>query len=119
MDIDAMTQAAGHLIGHHDFTTFRSTMCQAKSPIKTLDEIAFEQRPYSGGIELRAKLRARSFLHNQVRSIVGTLERVGSGAWPPDRVAEALEAKARAACGPVAPPDGLYLTGVLYPSKVF
>ncbi len=119
LNITAMEQAATHLIGQHDFTTFRSTMCQAKSPIKTLDEITFEQRPYSAGIELCATLRARSFLHNQVRSIIGTLERVGSGAWPPNRVAAALEAKDRAACGPVAPPDGLYLMGVSYKSEVF
>ena len=119
LDIAAMEQAAAQLIGHHDFTTFRSTMCQAKSPAKTLDEITFEQRLYSGGIELRTMLRARSFLHNQVRSIVGTLERVGAGAWSPDQVSVALAAKDRTACGPVAPPDGLYLMGVSYPSEVF
>ncbi len=119
LDIDAMRAGAGHLIGQHDFTTFRSTMCQAKSPVKTMDEISFETRSYPGGHELRATLRARSFLHNQVRSIIGTLERVGSGAWPPDRVAEALAACDRAACGPVAPPDGLYLTDVSYPNDPF
>ena len=119
LDIAAMKAGAAHLIGKHDFTTFRSTMCQAKSPVKTLDEIRFETTSYSGGVEVRASLRARSFLHNQVRSIMGTLERVGAGAWPPERIAEALAAKDRAACGPVAPPDGLYLTGVRYGGDVF
>ncbi|MEO0944216.1 MAG: tRNA pseudouridine(38-40) synthase TruA [Pseudomonadota bacterium] len=119
LNLAAMEAAAQALIGQHDFTTFRSTMCQSKSPVKTLDEISFEQRPYPGGVEIRAKFRARSFLHNQVRSIIGTLERVGAGAWPVTRVAEALAAQDRAACGPVAPPDGLYLTGVSYPDAVF
>ena len=114
-----MRDAAKHLIGNHDFTTFRSTMCQAKSPVKTLDEIQIEVAEYSAGREVRFNLRARSFLHNQVRSIVGTLERVGAGAWSADRVNEALEARDRAACGPVAPPDGLYLTGVSYDPEIF
>lgn len=119
LDVAAMKRAAEALIGQHDFTTFRSTMCQAKSPVKTLDEIRFEECTYPGGTELRASLRARSFLHNQVRSIIGTLERVGAGAWTAERVGEALEAKERAACGPVAPPDGLYLMDVSYPEPVF
>ena len=119
LDVDAMAKAAQHLIGQHDFTTFRSTMCQAKSPVKTMDEISFETRPYPAGLEIRATLRARSFLHNQVRSIIGTLERVGAGAWTSDDVKTALYAKDRAACGPVAPPDGLYLTGVSYNPEVF
>ncbi len=116
---DAMRRAAAHLIGRHDFTTFRSALCQSASPVKTLDEIAIEERPLSSGTEYRFQLRARSFLHNQVRSIVGTLERVGAGAWAPDRAKEALNAKDRAACGPVCPPDGLYLTGVSYPKDPF
>ncbi|MCG6882701.1 MAG: tRNA pseudouridine(38-40) synthase TruA [Silicimonas sp.] len=119
LNLAAMEQGAAHLVGYHDFTTFRSTMCQAKSPVKTLDEIRFETKPYPGGVEILAHLRARSFLHNQVRSIIGTLERVGAGAWHPDRVAEALAAKDRAACGPVAPPDGLYLMEVRYEAQVF
>lgn len=119
LDLEAMQSGAAHLIGQHDFTTFRSTMCQAKSPVKTMDEIRLEAVPYPGGTEIRAHLRARSFLHNQVRSIIGTLERVGAGAWPPDRVAEALAARDRAACGPVAPPDGLYLMSVTYDDPVF
>ncbi|WP_062762353.1 tRNA pseudouridine(38-40) synthase TruA [Falsirhodobacter sp. alg1] len=119
LSLDALRAGAAHLVGHHDFTTFRSTMCQAASPVKTLDEILVSEVPIEGGAEFRFTLRARSFLHNQVRSIVGTLERVGAGSWQPDRVAEALAARNRAACGPVCPPDGLYLTGVGYPDDPF
>lgn len=119
LDTDAMRAAAQHLIGTHDFTTFRSTMCQAQSPTKTMDEISLKTVDKPTGPELHVSLRARSFLHNQVRSIMGTLERVGAGAWPPDRVKTALEAADRAACGPVAPPDGLYLTGVSYDPEIF
>jgi tRNA pseudouridine38-40 synthase len=119
LDLDAMRAGAAHLIGLHDFTTFRSTLCQSKSPVKTLDEISITDAPYPGGREIRFTLRARSFLHNQVRSIVGTLERVGAGSWRPEDVKTALEAKDRAACGPVCPPDGLYLTGVGYLSDPF
>ncbi len=119
LDTDAMRAGATHLIGLHDFTTFRSSICQAKSPIKTLDEISISEHPYPGGAEYRFALRARSFLHNQVRSIVGTLERVGAGAWPPEQVKQALEARNRAACGPVCPPQGLYLSGVGYPVDPF
>jgi tRNA pseudouridine38-40 synthase len=115
----AMRAGAAHLIGKHDFTTFRASLCQAKSPVKTLDRIEIEEVPRAHGAELRFHLSARSFLHNQVRSIVGTLERVGTGAWAPERVAEALAACDRAACGPVAPPEGLCLTGVGYPEDVF
>jgi len=119
LDLSAMRSAAAHLTGQHDFTTFRSTMCQAASPVKTLDEITLERLDYPGGSEFRFRLRARSFLHNQVRSIVGTLERVGAGSWSPDDVAAALAARDRAACGPVCPPDGLYLAGVRYPDDPF
>ena len=119
LDLDAMRDGAAHLVGKHDFTTFRSTMCQAASPVKTLDAIEIEEAETPAGREIRFHLRARSLLHNQVRSIVGTLERVGAGAWAPDRVAEALAARDRAACGPVCPPDGLYLTQVRYPEPVF
>lgn len=119
LDIDAMREAAAHLVGHHDFTTFRSTICQAKSPVKTLDEITIDAVEGLGGAELRFRLRARSFLHNQVRSIVGTLERVGAGAWAPEDVKAALEARDRAACGPVCPPQGLYLAGVRYDADPF
>ncbi|NGQ92258.1 tRNA pseudouridine(38-40) synthase TruA [Rhodobacter sp. HX-7-19] len=119
LDVAAMREGAAHLIGSHDFTTFRSTLCQAKSPVKTLDEISIATAPVPGGTEYRFSLRARSFLHNQVRSIIGTLERVGAGGWDPADVKAALEARDRAACGPVCPPQGLYLTGVGYPVDPF
>jgi tRNA pseudouridine38-40 synthase len=119
LDLEAVRAGAAELVGHHDFTTFRSTLCQSKSPVKTLDRIAVTTHPYPGGVEYRFHLAARSFLHNQVRSIVGTLERVGAGAWTPADVRAALAAKDRAACGPVAPPQGLYLTGVSYPADPF
>jgi tRNA pseudouridine38-40 synthase len=119
LDIGAMRRAAAHLIGHHDFTTFRSTMCQSASPVKTLDEISIDEIEIPHGREYLFHLSARSFLHNQVRSIVGTLERVGAGGWAPERVKAALAARDRAACGPVCPPQGLYLTGVSYPTDPF
>lgn len=110
LDADAMRAGAAALIGRHDFTTFRAAQCQARSPVKTMDAIAVER----AGDEIRFRFSARSFLHNQVRSIVGTLERVGAGRWPPARVAAALAARDRAACGPVAPPEGLFMVGVDY-----
>lgn len=119
LDVATMQAAASHLIGKHDFTTFRSVQCQSKSPVKSIDEIRIETCAATGGVEYRLHFRARSFLHNQVRSIVGTLERVGAGSWQPGDVLDALEAKDRAACGPVAPPQGLYLTGVSYPENPF
>jgi tRNA pseudouridine38-40 synthase len=119
LDARAMQQGADHLVGHHDFTTFRSSLCQAKSPVKTLDELRIEVVPRDIGTEYRFHVRARSFLHNQVRSFVGTLERVGAGAWHPDDVARALAARDRAACGPVSPPEGLYLAQVRYPRDPF
>ena len=119
LDIDAMREAAAHLIGQHDFTTFRSTYCQAKSPIKTLDELSIDRKPVHHGTEYNFRLRARSFLHNQVRSFIGSLERVGSGSWEPFQMKTALEAKDRTACGPVCPPHGLYLAGVAYPQDIF
>ncbi|SEN72717.1 tRNA pseudouridine38-40 synthase [Pseudorhodobacter antarcticus] len=119
LDLAAMQAGAAHLIGLHDFTTFRSALCQSASPVKTLDEITITQHAYPNGTEYRFALRARSFLHNQVRSIVGTLERVGAGAWAPAQVATALHAQNRAACGPVCPPQGLYLKGVQYPNDPF
>ena len=119
LDLDTMRAAARHLIGHHDFTTFRSSICQAASPLKTLDALEIDRAEAAGGHELRFHLRARSFLHNQVRSIVGTLERVGAGAWAPEDVKRALDARDRAACGPVCPPQGLYLREVIYPQDPF
>ena len=115
LDAEAMQKGADYLIGHHDFTTFRASECQAKSPVKSVDEIRVER----AGQEIKFHVRARSFLHNQVRSFVGTLERVGAGAWTPEDVRDALAACDRARCGPVAPPDGLYLAGVEYPEDPF
>ncbi len=119
LDGAAMQEAARHLVGRHDFTTFRAVQCQAQSPVKTLDEVTTEEIARPDGTEFRFHLRARSFLHNQVRSIVGTLERVGARAWTPEDLRAALAAADRAACGPVAPPEGLYLTGVGYKVDVF
>ncbi|MCL3882079.1 tRNA pseudouridine(38-40) synthase TruA [Marivita sp. GX14005] len=117
--VGPMREAAEHLVGRHDFTTFRSSMCQAASPIKTLDALEIEKLETDWGMEIRFHLRARSFLHNQVRSIVGTLERVGAGAWAPQDVRKALSACDRAACGPVCPPQGLYLMEAVYPADPF
>lgn len=119
LDLQAMTAGAAYLLGQHDFTTFRASQCQALSPIKTLDALDIAAHAVPGGVEYHFHLRARSFLHNQVRSIIGTLERVGAGAWTPEDVKTALDARDRAACGPVSPPDGLCLTGVGYPSDPF
>lgn len=111
LDAAAMHEAARHLVGQHDFTTFRASLCQAKSPIKTLDALDVERY----GDEIRIHARARSFLHHQVRNMAGTLERVGAGKWSGDDVAVALAARDRSAGGPTAPPDGLYLVSVGYP----
>ncbi|MDW6025354.1 tRNA pseudouridine(38-40) synthase TruA [Mesorhizobium sp. BAC0120] len=110
LDAQAMHAAAQFLVGKHDFTTFRSIQCQAKSPVKTLDRLDVTRD--GDAIEIRAS--ARSFLHNQVRSMVGSLKRVGEGGWTEADLRGALEACDRAACGPVAPPDGLYLMKVDY-----
>ncbi|MEL6958582.1 MAG: tRNA pseudouridine(38-40) synthase TruA [Pseudomonadota bacterium] len=120
LDSAAMQAGADRLLGRHDFTTFRSSICQADSPLRTLDALTVTQvERYDGAAEYQFDVRARSFLHNQVRSFVGTLERVGAGAWTPDDVTSALEARDRAACGPVCPPHGLYLAGVGYPLDPF
>ncbi|HEY0600989.1 tRNA pseudouridine(38-40) synthase TruA [Brevundimonas sp.] len=110
MDEEAMHDAAQSLVGLHDFTTFRDVNCQSKSPVKTLDVA----RVFRNGDEIYLQFEARSFLHRQVRSMTGTLAEVGQGRWAVEDVAAALAAKDRAACGPVAPSDGLYLTGVSY-----
>jgi tRNA pseudouridine38-40 synthase len=107
---EAMQEAARHLLGRHDFTTFRSVECQAASPVKTLDALTVARH----GEALEIAASARSFLHNQVRSMVGSLKLVGDGKWRPLDVKRALEAKDRSACGPVAPPHGLYLVRVDY-----
>ncbi|KMK66778.1 tRNA pseudouridine(38-40) synthase TruA [Puniceibacterium sp. IMCC21224] len=119
LDVAAMREGAAHLVGNHDFTTFRSVMCQALSPVKTLDALEIGTFEGPAGREIHARFQARSFLHNQVRSLIGTLERVGAGRWAPDDVKTALEARDRAACGPVSPPQGLYLTDVGYPEDPF
>jgi tRNA pseudouridine38-40 synthase len=119
LDLAKMVEASNYLLGKHDFTTFRSSMCQAKSPIKTLDEFKIDHITGWSGDEFRFQLTARSFLHNQVRSFVGTLERVGAGSWSPVDVKKALEAKDRSACGPVSPPQGLYLNDVIYETDPF
>lgn len=113
LDAAAMQAAADHLVGRHDFTTFRAADCQAKSPVKTLDRLDVERL----GDEVRIHASARSFLHHQVRSMVGSLALVGEGKWRPERVKQALAARDRAACGPVVPPDGLYLVGVDYEAQ--
>lgn len=111
-DIDAgkMHEAAQALVGQHDFTTFRASQCQAKSAVKTLDKISVARNAE----RVTITVSARSFLHHQVRSITGSLERVGVGKWPVAQIAEVLKAQDRSQCGTMAPPDGLYLTQVDY-----
>ncbi|MBM6596213.1 tRNA pseudouridine(38-40) synthase TruA [Microvirga pudoricolor] len=111
LDAASMQEAAQHLVGRHDFTTFRAAECQANSPIRTLDRLDVERI----GDEIRVYASARSFLHHQVRSIVGTLERAGAGRWSVADVKAALDARDRSRCGPMAPSAGLYLIGVDYP----
>ena len=110
LDAEAMHAAAQRLIGRHDFTTFRSTECQAKSPVKTLDHLDVAR----AGEEIRITAAARSFLQHQVRSMVGSLVHVGEGKWSADDLGSALTARDRSACGQVAPPHGLYLVRVDY-----
>ena len=110
LNVEAMHEAAQRLTGKHDFTTFRSTECQAKSPEKTLDQLDVVRE----GDEVRLIVSARSFLHSQVRSMAGSLALVGDGKWSADDLQAALEARDRARCGPLAPPDGLYLMRVAY-----
>ncbi len=110
LDHEAMHHAAQRLVGRHDFTTFRASLCQAKTPVKTLDVLSVERE----GDEIRLVARARSFLHHQVRNIAGTLSLVGEGRWSDADVAAALAARDRSRGGPTAPAEGLYLTEVLY-----
>ncbi len=110
LDLAAMQAGARHLIGRHDFSTFRDSLCQAKSPVKTLDALDVSRV----GEEIHIEARARSFLHHQVRNMAGTLKLVGLGQWSPDDVATALAAKDRRAGGPTAPAEGLYLVAVIY-----
>ncbi|HVI87393.1 MAG TPA: tRNA pseudouridine(38-40) synthase TruA [Dongiaceae bacterium] len=110
LDVPAMHKAAQLLLGHHDFTTFRASQCQAKSPMKTLDRLDVHRI----GEDIEVIAEARSFLHHQVRNMVGSLSMVGIGKWSADRLKAALDAKDRAKGGPTAPPDGLYLTAIRY-----
>jgi tRNA pseudouridine38-40 synthase len=110
-----MAEGARHLLGRHDFTSFRATSCQAKSPLRTLDRLDV----WREGAHVVIAAEARSFLHHQVRNMVGTLKLVGEGVWPPERVAQALAACSRAAAGPTAPPDGLTFMAVEYDPPVF
>jgi tRNA pseudouridine38-40 synthase len=110
LEAEAMHAAAQFLVGPHDFTTFRAAECQAQSPVKTLDRLDVSQR----GEEIHIEASARSFLHHQIRSFAGTLKLVGEGKWQPRDVKKALEARDRSACGPVAPPEGLYLVRINY-----
>jgi len=111
LDLGAMEEGAAKLLGCHDFTTFRSVHCQSASPVKTLDELSVERI----GDTIHVRAAARSFLHHQVRSMVGCLALVGRGRWSPDDMARALEARDRAALGLNAPPDGLYFVSASYP----
>jgi tRNA pseudouridine38-40 synthase len=113
LDADAMADAAQVLLGRHDFTTFRAAQCQANSPLRTLDRLDVARR----GEEIILEASARSFLHNQVRSMVGSLKLVGEGKWRTRDLAAALEARDRAACGAVAPASGLYLVRVDYGTR--
>jgi tRNA pseudouridine38-40 synthase len=115
LDAEAMGAAARVLLGRHDFTSFRAAACQAKSPIRTLDRLDVTR----DGDVIEVAAEARSFLHHQVRNMVGTLKLVGDGHWSAERVAAALAARDRSAAGPTAPPDGLFLVGVRYPVDVF
>lgn len=115
LDVDAMIAAAALLLGRHDFTSFRASACQAKSPVRTLDRLHVAR----DGDTLTVAAEARSFLHHQVRNIVGTLKLVGEGRWPPSQMQAALDARDRRAAGPTAPPDGLTLLAVRYPRDPF
>ncbi len=113
LDAGAMAEGARHLVGHHDFTSFRASECQAASPLKTLDVLTVRRN----GEDIRLEVRARSFLHHQVRNIAGTLKLVGEGKWRPEDVAHALAARDRRRAGPTAPAQGLYLTEVVYDER--
>ncbi|MCQ8240293.1 tRNA pseudouridine(38-40) synthase TruA [Rhizosaccharibacter radicis] len=117
LDASRMAAAAGTLLGRHDFSSFRASSCQARSPLRTLDRL--DVRRDGQGDEIVVEAEARAFLHHQVRNMVGTLKLVGDGSWPVERVAAALAARDRAAAGPTAPPDGLCLVGVDYPVSPF
>ena len=118
-DLDRMEVAAKHLIGTHDFTTFRSSICQANSPVRTIDSISFKEKNLPNGRLVVIECKAKSFLHNQVRSIVGSLEKVGSHKWKPEYIKFILESADRKKCGSLAPPQGLYLKNITYENGIF
>ena len=113
LDVEAMHEAAQLLVGHHDFTSFRATGCQARSPLRTLNSLSVSRE----GDEVHIRARARSFLYHQIRNFAGTLALVGTGKWQAEDVSTALAAKDRAKAGPTAPPQGLYLTDIIYPES--
>ncbi|MGB7419190.1 MAG: tRNA pseudouridine(38-40) synthase TruA [Erythrobacter sp.] len=115
LDVDAMHRGAQALVGRHDFTTFRSVHCQANDPVKTLDRLDVARAASELGPEIHIYAEARSFLHHQVRSMVGCLKLVGQGTWPEARISQALAARDRAAMGLNAPPQGLYFVEAIYP----
>ncbi len=116
LDVETMREGAKHLLGHHDFTTFRDSECQAQSPMKTLDRLDIISQDYDGcgGQEIIFEVEGKSFLHHQVRNMVGTLSLVGRGKWKPEDIKTALEQKCRTKGGPTAPADGLYLVRIDY-----
>ena len=115
LDVDKMQIAANHLIGTHDFTSFRATQCQSKSPLKTLDLLTIERN----GETINIKAKAKSFLHHQIRNIAGTLVLVGRGKWNPNQIVDCLKMKNRTAAGPTAPAEGLVLKKILYPNEIY
>ena len=114
LDINLMQEGVKHLIGKHDFTSFRTIKCQAKSPIRTIDEISFSRE----GEEVIMRVSAKSFLHSQVRIIAGTITKIGDGTWNPEKILNILKAKNRSLAGPTAPADGLYLEKIDYPKNL-
>jgi tRNA pseudouridine38-40 synthase len=115
LDAGTMHGAAQYLVGNHDFSSFRAAACQAKTPVRTLDELTVRR----DGEKVIIQAQARSFLHHQVRNMVGSLKMVGDGTWPEHKIAEILAAKSRAAAGPTAPADGLYLVSIGYSENLF
>jgi len=114
LDINLMQEGVKHLIGKHDFTSFRTIKCQAKSPIRTIDEISFSRE----GEEVIMRVSAKSFLHSQVRIIAGTIAKIGDNTWNPEKILNILKAKNRSLAGPTAPADGLYLEKIDYPKNL-
>ena len=114
LDISLMQEGVKYLIGKHDFTSFRTIKCQAKSPVRTIDEVSFSRE----GEEVIMRVSAKSFLHSQVRIIAGTIAKIGDGTWNPEKILNILKAKDRSLAGPTAPADGLYLEKVDYPKNL-